>query len=72
VIPTKVRQVESVSTGSLPNSIVYAGDPLGVDRLGLELREDMDVVIVAVDRVADGWWITYRGVNVRPELTPAS
>ena len=69
---TKVRRVESVSTGTLPNSIVYAGDPIGIDRIGCELREDVDVVIVAVEHFADSWLVSYRAVHVRPELTPAS
>lgn len=72
VLTTKVRRVESVSTGTRPNSVVYAGDPIGADWLGLELRENVDVVIVSVDHYADSWLVTYRAVHVRPELSPAS
>lgn len=68
----KVRRLESVSTGTRPHSLVYAGDPIGVGWLGLELREDVDVVVVSVEHVADGWLVSYREVHVRPELSPAS
>jgi hypothetical protein len=67
-----VRRVEAVSSGVRVGRLVYAGDALGVDWLGREVREATDVVVVSVDRYADGWLIGHREVRVRQELAPAS
>ena len=70
MVVMRVRRVEAVSTGVRPGSLVYAGDPLGVDWLGREVREERDVVVVTVDRDADGWLVGHREVYVRQELGP--
>ncbi|MEA2661817.1 MAG: hypothetical protein QOH08_1389 [Chloroflexota bacterium] len=68
----RVRRVEAVSTGVRVGSLVYAGDPLGIDWLGRELRESTDVVIVTVDQYQDAWLVGLREVSVRQELAPAT
>jgi CO dehydrogenase nickel-insertion accessory protein CooC1 len=72
VVVFKMRRVAALSTGTRPHSLVYAGDPIGVDDLGRELREDTDVVIVSVDECAEGWLVACREVRVRSELAPVS
>ena len=67
----RVRRVEGIASGVRVGGLVYAGDPLGVDWLGREVREATDVVVVTIDRWEDGWLIGHRDVWVREELAPA-
>jgi hypothetical protein len=60
VVELRVRRVEAVSPGVRVGSRVCAGDPLGVDWLGREIREETDSVIVTVDRYADFWLVGLR------------
>ncbi|MHB8631515.1 MAG: hypothetical protein ACYC9W_06270 [Candidatus Limnocylindria bacterium] len=56
----RVRKVDGVSTAVRVGSLIRAGDPLGVDWLGREIRERHDIVIVSLDRYQDGWLVSYR------------
>jgi len=67
----RVRRVEAIASGVRVGRLVYAGDPIGVDWLGREVREPADVVVLTVDRWEDGWLIGHREVWVREELAPA-
>ena len=72
MVVMSVRRVEVVSTAVRVGSLVYAGDPLGIDWLGREVRESADVVVLTVDRHGDGWLVGHREVYVRQELAPAT
>jgi hypothetical protein len=56
----RVRRVEAVSPVVRIGSIVAAGEPLGVDWLGREIREDADTIVVTLDRYADFWLVGLR------------
>lgn len=56
----KVRKIDGISSAVRVGALVRAGDPLGVDWLGHEIREPQDVVIVALDRYQGGWLVSYR------------
>lgn len=71
VVVTKLRRVEVLATGTRVGSLVYAGDPVGIDWLGREVRDETDVVIASVERFGNGWLVAYRAVRVRQELAPA-